>query len=75
MNKKILVAVVAALVCSAAVCAEGFFDGKPLYGKLALGYEMRSVDVPYLPPVALSREDYATFFTSNGFSFTVGASY
>ena len=47
MNRKILVAAVAAVICSAAAGAAGFFDGKPLYAKLALGYEMRSVDVPY----------------------------
>ncbi|MDE6773275.1 MAG: hypothetical protein K2J14_01415 [Treponemataceae bacterium] len=47
MNRKILVAAVAAVICSAAAGAEGFFDGKPLYAKVALGYEMRSVDVPY----------------------------
>lgn len=47
MNRKILVAAVAAVICSAAAGAAGFFDGKPLYAKVALGYEMRSVDVPY----------------------------
>ena len=67
MNKKTLVAAVAAVICSVAVCADGFFDGKPLYAKLALGYEMRSVDVPYLSPVASSYEDYATFSDSMSF--------
>lgn len=41
------VAFMAFLGMSAAAGAAGFFDGKPLYAKVALGYEMRSVDVPY----------------------------
>ncbi|MDE6736812.1 MAG: hypothetical protein K2J50_04855 [Treponemataceae bacterium] len=35
------------MACFGMGVAEGFFDGKPLYAKVALGYEMRSVDVPY----------------------------
>ncbi|MDE5613910.1 MAG: hypothetical protein K2I74_04575 [Treponemataceae bacterium] len=66
MNRKILVAAVAAVICSAAAGAEGFFDGKPLYAKVALGYEMRSVDVPY-NYVGNNADDYVTASQSVSF--------
>ncbi|MDE7140702.1 MAG: hypothetical protein K2O09_08135, partial [Treponemataceae bacterium] len=57
------VALMAFFGMSAAAGAEGFFDGKPLYAKVALGYEMRSVDVPY----AGNADDYVTASESVSF--------
>lgn len=51
---------------SAAAGAEGFFDGKPLYARLAVGYEMRSVDVPYTW-VGNDLDDYVTASESVSF--------
>lgn len=48
--RRFVVKVLAFMVClgmAATVCAENFFDVHPLYGKLSLGYEMRSMKVPY----------------------------
>ncbi|MDE6350162.1 MAG: hypothetical protein K2K67_04070 [Treponemataceae bacterium] len=57
------VALMAFLGMSAAAGAAGFFDGKPLYAKVAVGYEMRSVDVPYNG----NADDYVTASESVSF--------
>lgn len=55
------------MACLGMGAAAGFFDGKPLYGKVALGYEMRSVDVPFWDARGSSLEDYVTASESVSF--------
>ena len=57
------VALMAFFGMSAAAGAAGFFDGKPLYAKVAVGYEMRSVDVPWNG----NADDYVTASESVSF--------
>lgn len=64
--RRLVMHAVVFMACLGMGAAAGFFDGKPLYGKVALGYEMRSVDVPFWDARG-SWEDYVTASESVSF--------